>query len=110
MLRDRQWQEEFLGQPIDYRLASAASARDASKAHTETTQMEIMDVNLLEVDRIMDQFQVTRLIHGHTHRPAVHKHSLSGRGAERIVLGDWYTQGSVLRVDSGHFELAELPL
>jgi UDP-2,3-diacylglucosamine hydrolase len=41
---------------------------------------------------------VHRLIHGHTHRPAIHRLALDGRPAERIVLGDWYTQGSRLRV------------
>ncbi len=50
-----------------------------------------------------------RLIHGHTHRPAVHSLELDGEAAERIVLGDWYEQGSVLRVDErGEVELRGL--
>jgi UDP-2,3-diacylglucosamine hydrolase len=51
---------------------------------------------------------VTRLIHGHTHRPAIHRFELDGRPAERIVLGDWYEQGSVLRVTPGERELRAL--
>jgi UDP-2,3-diacylglucosamine hydrolase len=47
-----------------------------------------------------------RLIHGHTHRPARHRVDLGDRVAERIVLGDWYEQGSVLRVDGEAIELA----
>jgi UDP-2,3-diacylglucosamine hydrolase len=39
------------------------------------------------------------LLHGHTHRPAVHPLQIDGRSCTRIVLGDWYTQGSLLRWD-----------
>jgi len=49
-----------------------------------------------------------RLIHGHTHRPARHRIELGDRVVERIVLGDWYEQGSVLRVDGERIELAGL--
>ena len=47
-------------------------------------------------------------IHGHTHRPAVHVHEGSGRHRERIVLGDWYEQGSVLRIEDGRADLQAL--
>jgi len=50
---------------------------------------------------------VTRLIHGHTHRPAVHQVDLDGQAGERIVLGDWYDQGSILKVDAQHCELTQ---
>ena len=53
------------------------------------------------------RFGVTRMIHGHTHRPAVHD---EGNGHTRIVLGDWYTQGSVLRVNADGFALSALSL
>jgi UDP-2,3-diacylglucosamine hydrolase len=48
---------------------------------------------------------VTRLIHGHTHRPAIHSFDVDGQTAERIVLGDWYEQGSVLQIDSKALDL-----
>jgi UDP-2,3-diacylglucosamine hydrolase len=48
------------------------------------------------------------LIHGHTHRPAIHRFDLDGKPVERIVLGDWYEQGSVLRVDGDEVELRGL--
>jgi UDP-2,3-diacylglucosamine hydrolase len=51
---------------------------------------------------------VTRLIHGHTHRPAIHRFDLDGQSAERIVLGDWYDHGSVLRVTPTDIELRGL--
>jgi UDP-2,3-diacylglucosamine hydrolase len=50
------------------------------------------------VESALRQAGVTRMIHGHTHRPAIHNFALDGKPAQRIVLGDWYEQGSVLRV------------
>jgi UDP-2,3-diacylglucosamine hydrolase len=51
------------------------------------------------------------MIHGHTHRPAVHQHQLrDGTVAERIVLGDWYQQGSMLKVSDQAAELLTQPL
>ena len=55
-----------------------------------------MDVNDDAVRDAMRRAGVRRLIHGHTHRPAIHEFTLDGEDAERIVLGDWYSQGSVL--------------
>ena len=60
-----------------------------------------------EVERVMAFYGVRRLIHGHTHRPAMHAVTLpEGRSGQRIVLGDWYDQGSVLRVDADGFVLS----
>ncbi len=67
-----------------------------------------MDVNTGAVVEAMRKIGVTRLIHGHTHRPAVHSLMLDGKTAERIVLGDWYEQGSVLRVNRDGVELSRL--
>jgi UDP-2,3-diacylglucosamine hydrolase len=58
-----------------------------------------MDVNQAAVESAMRAAGVTRLIHGHTHRPGAHRFVLDGRRVERIVLGDWYTSASALRVD-----------
>ena len=56
------------------------------------------------------RYGIDTIIHGHTHRPAVHALDFDGRDCERVVLGDWYTQGSVLRVDADGLRLAALPL
>ena len=57
------------------------------------------------------RYGVDTLIHGHTHRPAIHALDVDGRACRRIVLGDWYTQGSVLRVQpDGTAALSALPL
>ncbi len=99
-VRDPAWQAAFLARPLEERRAFAAQARDASRAHTSTTNMAIMDVNQGAVERALRQAGVARMIHGHTHRPAIHDFELDGKPAQRIVLGDWYEQGSVLRVDA----------
>ncbi|HWU52092.1 MAG TPA: UDP-2,3-diacylglucosamine diphosphatase, partial [Tahibacter sp.] len=79
-----------------------------SREHTGTTRADIMDVTDAAVRAALQEHGATRLIHGHTHRPARHRVELGDRSAERIVLGDWYEQGSVLRVDGEHVELAGL--
>ncbi|HJU27367.1 MAG TPA: hypothetical protein VJ722_11860 [Rhodanobacteraceae bacterium] len=67
-----------------------------------------MDVNLGAVEAVLRGCNLGRMIHGHTHRPAVHEFELDGTFAQRIVLGDWYEQGSVLRVTEDAIELAGL--
>jgi UDP-2,3-diacylglucosamine hydrolase len=108
MVRNPVWQEQFLAQPFAARQEFAAKARAASKQHQSGTMESIMDVTEATVVATMARHGVTRLIHGHTHRPAIHAASVDQRRAQRIVLGDWYTQGSVLRVDADGFELAAL--
>jgi UDP-2,3-diacylglucosamine hydrolase len=107
-VRDPAWQSAFLARPLAERRAFAAQARDASRAHTATTDVAIMDVNPRAVETALREARVTRMIHGHTHRPAVHDFTLDGKPAKRIVLGDWYEQGSVLRVDRDSARLAGL--
>lgn len=109
-VRNPKWQKQILSMPLEARRAFAANAREDSKAHTGSTLENIMDVNDGAVAETMRQAGVTRLIHGHTHRPAVHAFDLDGKAAERIVLGDWYEQGSVLRVDGDGIELRGLAI
>jgi UDP-2,3-diacylglucosamine hydrolase len=68
-----------------------------------------MDVNAAAVARAFRAAGVRTLIHGHTHRPAVHESEVDGAPVRRIVLGDWYVQGSVLEWSSPGFELRALP-
>jgi len=98
--RDPAWQAQFLAQPLPARLAFAQQARAASRAHQSGLKQEglmeaITDVAPATVDATMARFGIPSLIHGHTHRPKVHAEA----HGTRIVLGDWYEQGSVLRVD-----------
>lgn len=89
----------------------AARMRAGSKAHIEAADKAspyIMDVNSGAVVAAFRKFEVDCLIHGHTHRPAVHALTVDGRPRTRIVLGDWYEQGSVLRWNERGYELAGL--
>jgi len=89
----------------------AARMRAGSKAHIESMDQaapQIMDVNQDEVCRTFASEHADIIIHGHTHRPAVHEVQVGNRVATRIVLGDWYEQGSVLRWNERGFELAGL--
>jgi UDP-2,3-diacylglucosamine hydrolase len=107
--RDPEWQRQFLSQPLPARLAFAEQARAASKAHQSGLQTQglmeaITDVAPATVEATLSRYGIDRLIHGHTHRPKVHEH----HGGRRIVLGDWYEQGSVLRVDADDAALSAL--
>lgn len=109
-LRSPEWKAQVLSMPLDARRALAAKARQESRSHTGSTMESIMDVNADAVAETMRKASVTRLIHGHTHRPATHRFDLDGQPAERIVLGDWYEHGSVLRVTPEGTELRGLAL
>lgn len=89
----------------------AARMRAGSKAHIESMDRQkpqIMDVNQGAVVRTFEQEHADFIVHGHTHRPAVHTVPVGDHVATRIVLGDWYEQGSVLRWTERGYELAGL--
>ena len=108
VVRSPAWQQDTLSKTPQERLQMALQLRDASAEHKGKKEMSIMDVNQGEVVRAFERHGVLRLIHGHTHRPATHDLEVNGQSAQRIVLGDWYTQGSVLRVQPGQYELSSL--
>lgn len=110
MVRDEKWQQEFLSQPLEARKAFAARARAESRTSQAAKAMDIMDANQATVENAMREHGVRRLIHGHTHRPGIHTFSLDGETHQRIVLGDWYTQGSVLTASNEGLTLRSLPL
>ena len=87
----------------------AQRLRAGSRRHVGMTAPEIMDVNAAAVSQAFRSSGVDTLIHGHTHRPAVHELVADGRPVRRIVLGDWYAQGSVLEWSREGFELRALP-
>ena len=110
MVRDPQWQKSFLSQPAEARIATAEKYRSTSKTETATKAENIMDVNQDAVVNAMRDAGVTRLIHGHTHRPAVHNLSIDGTESQRLVLGDWFRQGSVLECSEQACQLRELAI
>src|SRR5688500_3816260 len=95
--RDPRWQAQFLSQPLAARQAFAEQARAASREHQaglrEAGAMDaITDVAPATVEETFRRFGIDTLVHGHTHRPAVHDLAIDGRACQRIVLGDWHEQ------------------
>ncbi len=101
MLRNPEWQSNFLKMPIEKRIAFAQQARQESQQHTQTAENVIMDVNQQAITALMATHQVKTMIHGHTHRPAIHQNEAT----TRIVLGDWHHQSSYLEVTETHMRL-----
>jgi UDP-2,3-diacylglucosamine hydrolase len=99
------WPRLILSLPLNTRRKIAEKGRKTSKKNHEKLTMDIMDVTPEDVVKAMETHKVTRLIHGHTHRPAVHQLRVNGQDAQRIVLGDWYDQGSILKVDQAQAQL-----
>lgn len=104
-VRDTQWQQDFLGQSLSDRIAYAQQARDASGAYTAQAADTIMDVNPAAVVDLFRQQQAVTMIHGHTHRPAVHEASVDGRTTRRIVLGAWHDGSETLVADDSGLNL-----
>jgi UDP-2,3-diacylglucosamine hydrolase len=108
-VREPAWQRQFLALSIESRRALAGAARVGSRAHTAAVEYAITDVNADSVAAALRGAGTATLLHGHTHRPAIHALQVDGRPCTRIVLGDWYDQGSLLRWDQNGPELASLP-
>ena len=112
--RDPNWQAHMLAQPLAARLAFAQHARAASQARAGAlrdagTMESITDVAPRTVDETFVRYGVDTMIHGHTHRPAIHDLRVGDRDCRRIVLGDWFEQGSVLRaMPDGDLQLRAL--
>ncbi len=104
MLRQPEWIKNFLAKSAEERIAFAQSLRQRSKKETGEKDEAIMDVNANTVMEYVERYGINRIIHGHTHRPAIHQDG----GIERCVLGDWYQQGSLLRCDSDGCRLQTL--
>ena len=109
IVRNPDWQKDFLNFPISKRLKIAGETKDASKQSKQEKSMEIMDVNEEEVLRVFKQHGVNTMIHGHTHRPMIHKHKIDGSLCSRYVLGDWNkTSAMVLQWSKESLELIDL--
>jgi len=95
----------FLSKPLAERRAMSAMIREKSKEVIAGKPAEIMDVNAGAVRDAFRKHGVTRMIHGHTHRPGRHELEVDGRRCERWVLPDWYGRGGYLEAASGKASL-----
>ncbi|EOD8990905.1 UDP-2,3-diacylglucosamine diphosphatase [Klebsiella variicola] len=102
-------QRLFLALPLLIRRRIAARMRADSKAANSSKSMDIMDVNPQAVVDVMERHHVQWLIHGHTHRPAVHELQANGQPAWRVVLGAWHSEGSMVKVTPDDVELIHFP-
>ncbi|WP_278497223.1 UDP-2,3-diacylglucosamine diphosphatase [Pantoea vagans] len=98
-------QRLFLVLPLWIRKRIAARMRADSKQANQHKSQTIMDVNQDAVAAAMLRQQVPMLIHGHTHRPAIHTLSLKGETAQRAVLGAWHSRGSMIQLDASGIQL-----
>lgn len=105
LVRDPAQQQAFLAQPLAKRREIARQTRTGTTAAMLDKDDYIMDVDDDAVRETLRAHDADLLIHGHTHRPAVHDLTLDGRARQRIVLGDWYTEGRVLVVDDDDLRL-----
>lgn len=96
--------------PLKTRHRIGRKLRNESQERTRYKALDITDVNRDEVPRVMAGFSVKTLIHGHTHRPAMHAVEVDGMAAQRIVLGDWDKTGWVLEVDEDGYRLESFGL
>ena len=109
MTRNPEWQAMMLSKSIEERIAVARQAREQSLARGKSMSEEIADVNQDAVETVLRDSGADILLHGHTHRPAVHPFHVDDRPVHRIVLGDWYEQGSMVEWDEDGPRLEELP-
>jgi len=97
--RSRGWQREFLAKSLPERRSALQALREKSKEVVGAKPAGIMDVNDSAVREALRGHGLTRLVHGHTHRPARHALEVDGRRCERWVLPDWYEHGGYLAID-----------
>ncbi len=103
-VRDPAWQRAMLAQPLEQRRALARQARQQSMQHQQNSMETLLDVNAQAVEQAFRQHEADLIIHGHTHRPAVHRQEIGGRTRERWVLGDWHPNGQIILLRDGKLQ------
>lgn len=106
LVRDTTVQRSFLALDTERRRALAGEARAGSREHVAANEPYLMDASPRAIAAAFRTSDAELMIHGHTHRPAIHEHEVDGRTRVRVVLGDWHEHGTVLRWDSRGYELA----
>jgi len=100
MVRNPLWQQQVLTKSLEERFQLAKSIRENSKQSTTGKDEYIMDVNQAETEKTFIENNINVIIHGHTHRPAIHLETISDKETTRIVLGDWHETGSYLHLNN----------
>jgi len=106
--RSEVWIRAMLARPLSERRAAIEALRRQSEQEKRSKSEAIMDVDPSEAEAALRRHGYPRLIHGHTHRPAFHRHSVDGHVCERWVLADWYQRGSYLACDESGCRAVQL--
>lgn len=88
-VRNPEVQRQFLSLPVPARQAQVGQTRAASEREKQVKADDIMDVAPGTVEDAFREHGCARMIHGHTHRPALHETLVDGLPRERWVLSDW---------------------
>ena len=107
LLRSDAFQEDFLSKQMQERKVIAQQIRGKSQRVSREKAEDIMDVTPEEVTKVMNQAGTSILIHGHTHRPAVHEVNLQSGPGTRYVLGDWHTSMKFLRASGSDLDMVQ---
>jgi len=108
-VRTEAWRKTFLALPLTERKARIETLRQQSEQEKRGNSAAVMDTNAKAVVAALRKHGYPRIIHGHTHRPALHTHAIDGHVCERWVLGDWYDSGSYLHCDASGCSALPLP-
>lgn len=107
-VRDPRWIKKFLATPVAARRARIQELRRHSEQDKREKPAAIMDVSTAAVLTLFRTSRATRMIHGHTHRPARHEHEAGGQRLERWVLPDWHDKASALVHDDEQFRVVDI--
>lgn len=110
LVRDPSLREGFARLPIEARRRLASEAREGSREHLANASSYITDVNQPAVESVMRDAGVPLMIHGHTHRPGVHRFLSDGVDRTRVVLGAWHDEAHVVRWDDAGWQLIPCPV
>lgn len=109
LVNDPPLRDAFARLPIEARRRLAAEARAGSREHLAQASQYITDVNAAAVGKVFDAAGTALMIHGHTHRPGVHRHASGGIDRTRVVLGAWHDEAHVVRWDDSGWRLLPCP-
>jgi UDP-2,3-diacylglucosamine hydrolase len=99
MVRNTDWQTDFLAKTVSEREATARMIRSTSKARGDRHHRDVIsDINEDTLTATVEGCDIQRVIHGHTHRPAAHTHTINGKPIERLVLGDWHADHAIVAI------------
>ncbi len=98
-------QNIYLSLSIESRVKRAQGVRKVTSKQVQEKRYDILGVNQQAVETAMKENNVTHMIHGHTHRPAIHEFDLDGEKAQRMVLGDWHDKASFIVASEDSIEL-----